>query len=204
MLPPISLIFMPGVISAYEALCAALRHQSVYSNECFSCFQSWTKYKRAVMFGTIYYLLISITWYMLVLPCVVFLAATMFAIPIYLEHPQVGMWGAYKHSALLVRFHSMGLPLTFVLYFFFNFILIGSQVYHERLINVLRILHILFLITFPTGIVSIIVGYHHLIGVNGIRRDLYFEDAQPPNQEENGNNEGNVVNGDENQENDRN
>uniref|UniRef100_A0A7S4DWQ1 Uncharacterized protein n=1 Tax=Lotharella globosa TaxID=91324 RepID=A0A7S4DWQ1_9EUKA len=162
---PISLVYMPGVMSGYLAVHRALGNdQAIIAENCFGVFRNWESYRQAVPLGMFLHLGMCMTWYPLVLPMIFFLAFTTFSMSILLEHPQFGWFGSVKLSCKLVWKYGWVLVSAYAGLFLFNLILF--------IWNMFRVLCI---VTIPVGLLTFVVAYHHLIGINGVRRDLFFD-----------------------------
>mmetsp|Transcript_18757 Transcript_18757/g.28098 ORF Transcript_18757/g.28098 Transcript_18757/m.28098 type:complete len:358 (-) Transcript_18757:70-1143(-) len=163
--PLMIFLFFPGVVSCYLAIHRGLgEDQAIYAERCFGGFGSWVKYRQSVTIGVILFLGTTVTWLLLILPCAAFLAFHMFAIPMYIEHPHVGVLRACRLSQMVVWKYSSALPMCFFAFYLLNVIL-----------YILPMFRVLCLVTVPVGVASIVVCYHHHIGIIGVRRDQYFD-----------------------------
>uniref|UniRef100_A0A7S2TL63 Transmembrane protein n=1 Tax=Lotharella oceanica TaxID=641309 RepID=A0A7S2TL63_9EUKA len=162
---PISLIFMPGVSSGYLAVHRALGNdQAITVENCFGVFRNWDSYRQAVALGLFLHVGMCVTYYPAFVPMIFFLAFTTFSMSILLEHPQFGWFGSVKLSCMLVWKYGWVLVAAYAGLFLFNFLLFIWDVFR-----------VLCLVTIPVGLLTFVVAYHHLIGINGVRRDLFFD-----------------------------
>jgi len=163
---PVALIVFPIIGSFYLAVHRALSHdQALLVASCFGCFRSFQRYKQAVAMGSCIYVGCAVTWWALILPCLAFLTLSMFALPIYLEHPDLGIYKSFRYSFQLVWKYASVLPVAYMSFFLMS--LLFYLWYSFRA---------LCLVTIPVGYISLILCYHHLIGINGVRREMFFDD----------------------------
>lgn len=163
---PVALLVYPGIASIYVLMHRALGDNQFQfeAGRFFSCFTDATLYCRSSAMGFCLYLGTTLGWALAVLPGLAFLLFTIFALPLYLEHPSLGIFGSIRVSGKIMWAHASTLLCTMALFMLIN-----------MMFNV-WLFWVIWLATLPTGLVAMVLCYHHIVGINGVARDIYFDD----------------------------
>jgi len=99
---PKALIMAPGITSAFLAILESIRNEHLISEDFTRCYRDTGMYIRSVKLGAVIFLLAGVTWCLYIVPCLFLMPFTFFAVPLYLERPTMGIYGAVARSSNVV------------------------------------------------------------------------------------------------------
>jgi len=156
-------LFYPALTSFYRAVFNGLRDINRNKVELADFFSSFTLPHMARLapvgcFLFVFSFLATLHWTLL--PLYIYYAISCcFVLPLHVEHPHLTTFKLFVHSALVGNAHMVQMCIFLVL------------------CVVLQLLGLMFfvvgiLVAFPLAQVAVGMAYHHLVGVNGVKREV--------------------------------